>query len=316
MNVNDFIDRNTAKSFFILDSHDKGVHGQRGNTYADEDFSKYSYSPSINNKLSVGSVFLYRKPGKGKLFQIIGGGQIDSISAPDSSGLSYASIINGFKLIQPIRQGDPFLESFKWKNKKKPMNGWKGFWTNYGILRIESEDFWGLLSNSKCIPGISATDSELENRADEELILEIDAEDMSAGSTAPVINNSAISAPPKNNQTRQAYKRDRKVADNALKNAGHQCEYNNRHVSFIRRGKNYKYCEPHHLVPMKYQVSFSNSLDREENIVSLCSNCHNQIHYGEGAAEMVKALYEMRSSALKRVGIEIDLETLLALYEL
>lgn len=40
--------------------------------------------------------------------------------------------------------------------------------------------------------------------------------------------------------------------------------------------------EPHHLIPLQYHEEFEWSLDVEANVVSLCSECHNQIHYGDG----------------------------------
>ena len=43
MKIEDFIDKNTVSQYFILDSHDKGVSGQRGNIYADDDYIQYSY---------------------------------------------------------------------------------------------------------------------------------------------------------------------------------------------------------------------------------------------------------------------------------
>ena len=64
------------------------------------------------------------------------------------------------------------------------------------------------------------------------------------------------------------------------------------------------------------QDRFQVSLDVEENIVSLCSNCHNQIHYGKGAEQLIANLYELRQSALKSVGISVTLEDLLSFYSL
>lgn len=75
------------------------------------------------------------------------------------------------------------------------------------------------------------------------------------------------------------------------------------------------YTEPHHLVPMSYSEKFEVSLDREENIVSLCSNCHNQLHYGEGFEVLLETLYNERKDYLKNIGIEITFEELLEMYQ-
>ncbi len=112
------------------------------------------------------------------------------------------------------------------------------------------------------------------------------------------------------------YIRDKKTAFNALSHANFLCEIDKTHPTFIRRNSNKNYTEPHHLVPMAFSYMFDVSLDVEENIVSLCSNCHNQIHYGKGADAILKFLYEERKELLKAVGINISFEELRLMYEL
>ena len=73
--------------------------------------------------------------------------------------------------------------------------------------------------------------------------------------------------------------------------------------------------EPHHLIPLAYSDRFEYSLDIEENIVSLCSNCHNEIHYGTESLKMVKQLFKKRKALLEKAGIEIEEETLLEMYK-
>lgn len=111
------------------------------------------------------------------------------------------------------------------------------------------------------------------------------------------------------------YPRDRQTARNALAYAKYTCEVNPEHPTFLRKKTGKPYTEPHHLVPMAYQDQFNVKLDREQNIVSLCSNCHNQIHYGRDAGEIIKKLYSDRSELLESVGIAITLEQLLNMYE-
>lgn len=112
----------------------------------------------------------------------------------------------------------------------------------------------------------------------------------------------------------RTYKRDKQVALNALAHAHYACEIDAEHPTFIRKKSDKKYTEPHHLVPMAFSEKFSVSLDREENIVSLCSNCHNQIHYGQDADKLIEKLYYERKGALESVGIVISLERLLEMY--
>lgn len=114
----------------------------------------------------------------------------------------------------------------------------------------------------------------------------------------------------------KVYNRDKRRAMNALIHSNFSCEIDIDHKSFISRCTKRKYMEPHHLVPIAYSDGFEVSLDIEENIVSLCSNCHNQIHYGEDARELIEKLYEERKTLLKSVGIDISLKELIQMYEL
>ena len=95
-----------------------------------------------------------------------------------------------------------------------------------------------------------------------------------------------------------------------------EVEVDRNHPTFIRKKSDKPYTEPHHLVPMSFSDAFDVSLDREENIVSLCSNCHNEIHYGRDAAEIIKKLYTKRKRLLNSVGIDITLDELYEMYSI
>ena len=110
---------------------------------------------------------------------------------------------------------------------------------------------------------------------------------------------------------------------NALVKAGFCCEIDPNHPTFIRRNSDKQYTETHHLIPIEFSNQFAYTLDTEENIVSLCSNCHNQLHYGQGAEVLLKKLYDARIEHLKKAGIaqtidgiEITFEQLLHMYKL
>jgi len=113
-----------------------------------------------------------------------------------------------------------------------------------------------------------------------------------------------------------SYARDRRVAINAMARANHHCEINSDHPSFIRRGTDVMYVEPHHLIPMSAQVEFNHSLDVEANIVALCSNCHNEIHYGKNTKKIIEDLYLKKEYELKQTGIDISLVKLFEIYGL
>lgn len=112
-------------------------------------------------------------------------------------------------------------------------------------------------------------------------------------------------------------KRNSRIAANALIIAKHLCEYNRQHRVFIRKDGMTNYTEPHHLIPMSNHRDFSYNLDVEENIVSLCSYCHNLLHYGRliDKQPILKKIFEERQAALANVGLELNkFEDLLKYY--
>lgn len=112
-------------------------------------------------------------------------------------------------------------------------------------------------------------------------------------------------------------KRDPKRAVNALVISDFYCEYSRDDKIFIRKNGT-RYTEPHHLIPMsKYEDFYPNRVDIEENIVSLCSHCHNLLHYGrlENKEPILQKLYNERKEALKKVGLEISFDQLLNYYK-
>lgn len=113
-----------------------------------------------------------------------------------------------------------------------------------------------------------------------------------------------------------SYPRSKSVSKNALNKADYKCEINCDHPTFRRRNSPLNYTEPHHIVPMSKQDYFENSLDVEENIISLCCNCHKQIHLGKGFEDMLRKIYAERKDVLKKAGIEILLEDLILFYKM
>lgn len=116
-------------------------------------------------------------------------------------------------------------------------------------------------------------------------------------------------------KSKKLFTRNRQVSINALARAKYKCEYDPRHEIFIRKHSDKGYTEAHHLIPIEYQESFlPYSLDVEANIVSLCSNCHNQIHYGKDANKIIKKLYNQRKNELEAAKLAINIDDLLKMY--
>lgn len=111
------------------------------------------------------------------------------------------------------------------------------------------------------------------------------------------------------------YPRDTKMSLFALRNANYTCENKKSHPCFIKRNNGTPYTEVHHLIPLCFYDSFDVSLDVPENIISLCSNCHNEIHYGRDAERIIRKLYEERKDKLEKAGIFITIDELLGMYE-
>lgn len=109
--------------------------------------------------------------------------------------------------------------------------------------------------------------------------------------------------------------RDKGKALNALVKANFQCEANCGNKLFKRKNSDKDYTEVHHLIPTKYYKNFEFSLDIEENLVSLCSHCHNLLHYGNDPSVILKKLYDKRKKLLELCGINISFEELLKMYK-
>lgn len=110
-------------------------------------------------------------------------------------------------------------------------------------------------------------------------------------------------------------RRDPQVIINALAIANYLCEIEKTHFTFVRKNCDLPYTEGHHLIPLKFQERFNVNLDIEANVVSLCSSCHNLLHYGRDYEDLLRILYEMRKDRLLKCGIDISFDELKSFYE-
>ena len=112
------------------------------------------------------------------------------------------------------------------------------------------------------------------------------------------------------------YMRDPQAAAYAKQQAGYKCEFNPEHKTFTSGISNLQYVEAHHLIPMRYQNQFEQSLDIPENIVALCPNCHRAIHHGSENCkkEILEKLLQDRKDSLKENGIDIQVNDLTIMY--
>lgn len=115
-----------------------------------------------------------------------------------------------------------------------------------------------------------------------------------------------------------SYVRDPRVVAKAIENANEQCELARTHKSFIKNNGSI-YLEGHHLIPMRFANEIYNkckrNIDITANVVALCSNCHNKIHYGKYRQNLVKKLYNLRNPKLQSNGINIKIDDILSMYD-
>ena len=182
--------------------------------------------------------------------------------------------------------------------------------------RLFTASFYQKISSSPLSPEKQPPD---ETDAEAHYIAQIAAEDMDTACVPASFSNEPQEMPvPRVCGKRITYPRDLSVARRALSRAAHRCEVDAAHTSFLRRNGKVLYMEPHHLIPLSLSGYFGVNLDREQNIFSLCSNCHNQIHYGrkEDVRALIAKLFFARAKDLCGIlGREISVEEIYQIYD-
>ncbi|MFD2133776.1 MrcB family domain-containing protein [Pseudogracilibacillus auburnensis] len=104
---------------------------------------------------------------------------------------------------------------------------------------------------------------------------------------------------------KKEWKRDSSIAKESLLNSDYKCEIDNTHVTFISLVTNQNYVEAHHLIPINRQDDFEYSIDVPGNIISLCPNCHREVHHAitKNKKEIITSLYHKRSPLLEDFGL-------------
>ncbi len=118
--------------------------------------------------------------------------------------------------------------------------------------------------------------------------------------------------------------RNATFARKALEMVGYVCEVNSNHKTFTHKS-GHQYMEAHHLIPCYAEKNLNMQkkygpwqIDQVGNIMSICPNCHRQIHSGNVAAKksVIKILYDKRKNDLKKSGLKITINDLYALYNI
>ena len=89
--------------------------------------------------------------------------------------------------------------------------------------------------------------------------------------------------PTKRLRTITTYDRNPHIVAQALVRANGICEACEATAPFARRSDNSAYLEVHHMVPLA-----AGGLDKLENLIALCPNCHREAHHGQNMARFLK----------------------------
>ena len=114
----------------------------------------------------------------------------------------------------------------------------------------------------------------------------------------------------------EGYKSNPSVAASALRKAQFQCEIDKSHVSFQSNATKSAYVEAHHLIPISKQGLFKFSLDVTANIISLCPNCHRQLHHGLKTKKIapLEILFRKRENQLIEKEIHVKISKIIEFY--
>jgi 5-methylcytosine-specific restriction enzyme A len=113
--------------------------------------------------------------------------------------------------------------------------------------------------------------------------------------------------PQKIASTTLQWKRNPKIAANALQHYGRGCEVHPEYPTFLSRGTGLVFVEAHHLVPMKLQGQFGDiQLDSVDNICILNPLSHRKLHHGrlQDIEKDLNRLMSNRSELLARLGLQ------------
>ena len=111
------------------------------------------------------------------------------------------------------------------------------------------------------------------------------------------------------------YKTNRRISETVLRNNDYKCFFDSKHLTFSRINGT-QYMEAHHIIPMKAQSDFKINIDREENILSLCPNCHRKVHLAKenDKKDLLEHVYKEKINYLTKAKIYISFEDLYEKY--
>lgn len=234
--------------------------------YEDIPFSIYHFPKRYINQIHIGDRFIYYQGDRHKKDNryYYGCGVIGDIYVDYSGDFYYAKIIEGksFKEKVPIYiKDDSFWESIDYEEvRKKPNPSWQN-----SIRKISKRAFKAILNAGKIDENTFIHTSELES-------------EFNAFEVLRKLNEKYKGLRPEQRAKKVSYHLDRvSSVTKAMKELlGAKCQICG-WSGFTKRNGN-SYIEAHHLAQISKQCP--NSLCTE-NIILVCPNSHNEIHYGK-----------------------------------
>ena len=87
-------------------------------------------------------------------------------------------------------------------------------------------------------------------------------------------------------------KRDASLILKAKERDNFKCTIDPTHKTFLVNNKSY--VEGHHVIPVFQQKNYDFSLDDVDNILSLCPNCHREIHLADNKKNLLDIVYKIQ----------------------
>ncbi len=99
-------------------------------------------------------------------------------------------------------------------------------------------------------------------------------------------------------------KRDFSLILKAKERDNFQCMIDNTHLTFYSKDK--PYIEGHHIIPMFQQKNYDFKLDDMDNIISLCPNCHREIHFSDNKQDILNKVFYLHKKYMDKNKIELN----------
>ena len=106
------------------------------------------------------------------------------------------------------------------------------------------------------------------------------------------------------NISRKRVKRDANLILKAKQRDNYQCVIDPTHTYFSSSSKGY--VEGHHVIPMFQQKNYDFKLDDVQNIVSLCPNCHREMHFSDTKELILQKIFRHNEEYMHTHNIELD----------